>query len=83
MGTFTPSFAGEVAFVTGSGGGMGRAISTAFAQAGATVVMADIDGTSGAETERLVREAGADGAFVRTDIADPEQVAAMMQELPE
>ena len=76
MGTFTPSFRGEVAFVTGAGGGMGRAISVAFAQAGATVVMADIDVTSGAETERLVRGAGADGAFVRTDIADADQVAA-------
>ena len=76
MGTFTPSFHGEVAFVTGAGGGMGRAISIAFAQAGATVLMADIDGASGAETERLVREAGADGAFVHTDIAEPEQVAA-------
>ena len=58
MGTFTPSFPGEVAFVTGAGGGMGRAICVAFAQAGATVVMADIDGASGAETERLVRDAG-------------------------
>jgi NAD(P)-dependent dehydrogenase (short-subunit alcohol dehydrogenase family) len=76
MGTFTPSFHGEVAFVTGAGGGMGRAISVAFAEAGATVVMADIDADSGGETERLVRDAGADGAFVRTDIADAEQVAA-------
>jgi NAD(P)-dependent dehydrogenase (short-subunit alcohol dehydrogenase family) len=76
MGTFTPSFSGEVAFVTGAGGGMGRAICIAFAQAGATVVMADIDAASGAETERLVHEAGAAGVFVRTDIADGAQVAA-------
>jgi glucose 1-dehydrogenase len=55
---------------------MGRAISLAFAAAGATVVMADIDAAGGDETARLVREAGGTGTFVRTDVSDPEQVAA-------
>ena len=31
MGTCVPSFVGEVAFVTGGAGGMGRAICAAFA----------------------------------------------------
>jgi NAD(P)-dependent dehydrogenase (short-subunit alcohol dehydrogenase family) len=76
MGASTPSFTGEVAFVTGAGGGMGRAICVAFAQAGAAVVMADIDADGGQETERLVREAGGDGVFVATDVSDGTQVAA-------
>jgi glucose 1-dehydrogenase len=74
----TPSFAGEVALVTGAGGGMGRAISVAFATAGASVVLADIDDVGGVETERLVRDAGANGVLVRTDVSDAEQVAAMV-----
>jgi NAD(P)-dependent dehydrogenase (short-subunit alcohol dehydrogenase family) len=76
MGSIRADFTGEVAFVTGAAGGMGRAISLAFAATGAAVVMADIDAAGGAETERLVREAGGNGTFVTTDIADPDQVAA-------
>lgn len=76
MGTVTPDFTGEVALVTGAGGGMGRAISVAFATAGATVVMADVDADGGAETARLVQQAGADGSFVATDVSDGQQVAA-------
>lgn len=76
MGTAHADFRGEVAFVTGAAGGMGRAISLAFASAGATVVMADVDAAGGAETERLVRAAGGSGTFVATDVSDPDQVAA-------
>ena len=50
MGTMTPDFTGEVALVTGSAGGMGRAITLAFAAAGATVIAADIDAAGGEET---------------------------------
>jgi NAD(P)-dependent dehydrogenase (short-subunit alcohol dehydrogenase family) len=76
MGTVQADFTGEVAFVTGAAGGMGRAISLAFAAAGATVVMADIDAAGGAETERQVRDTGGTGTFVATDISDPDQVAS-------
>ena len=76
MGTFTPSFAGEVAFVTGASGGMGRAICLAFAQAGATVVMADVDEVGGRETVQWVCDSGAAGMFVTTDISVANQVAA-------
>jgi NAD(P)-dependent dehydrogenase (short-subunit alcohol dehydrogenase family) len=76
MGTVTPSFTGEVAFVTGAGGGMGRAIGVAFARAGACVVLADIDEPGGRETERLVREAGAEGVFVATNVAEARSVEA-------
>ncbi len=76
MGTVTPSFTGEVAFVTGASGGMGRAIGVAFAQAGAGVVLADIDESGGRETERLVRETGVEGVFVVTNVADAASVEA-------
>jgi len=76
MGTFTPSFDGEVVFVTGASGGMGRAITRAFADAGASVVAADIDDKGGSET---VAEATADGGtarFVHCDVSDAASVRA-------
>jgi glucose 1-dehydrogenase len=69
-------FTGDVAMVTGASGGMGRAISLAFANAGARLVMVDVDTAGGAETERLAKEAGADAVFVAADISDGAQVAA-------
>jgi NAD(P)-dependent dehydrogenase (short-subunit alcohol dehydrogenase family) len=76
MGSFTPSFAGEVAFVTGASGGMGRAISLAFAAAGASVVAADVDDVRGAETVAEIAAAGGAATFVHCDIGDEASLAA-------
>jgi glucose 1-dehydrogenase len=78
MGTMTADFGGDVALVTGAAGGMGRAIARAFAQAGATVVMADVDEEGGRETERLVAETGALRLFVVADVSDATSVAALV-----
>lgn len=74
MGTMQPDFTGDVAFVTGASGGMGRAISVAFARAGAKLVMTDVDDVGGAETERLARETGADAVFVRADVSNADDI---------
>ncbi|HEY7628889.1 MAG TPA: glucose 1-dehydrogenase [Ilumatobacteraceae bacterium] len=79
MGTMMPDFSGNVAFVTGASGGMGRAISIAFARAGASVVMADVDEAGGAETARLASESGCDAVFVATDVSDAEQISAAVR----
>ncbi len=80
MGTFTPSFADDIAFVTGASGGMGRAIAVAFARAGAKVVLSDVNEAGGEETAAMATAAGsaAGGAavFVRADVSDGDQVAA-------
>ena len=70
MSTMTPSFAGEVAFVTGAAGGMGRAIAVAFAAAGASVVLADVADAAGEESARLAHEAGGEAVFVHCDVSD-------------
>mgnify|MGYP001070005148 CR=1 FL=1 len=41
-------FAGKTVIVTGSGAGLGRAISRAFAREGANVVVVDLDAEAGA-----------------------------------
>ena len=78
MGTMNPDFNGDVALVTGAAGGMGRAIALAFARAGASVVMGDLDGDGGVETARLVGEAGGEGVFVNTDVSDSASIAALV-----
>jgi NAD(P)-dependent dehydrogenase (short-subunit alcohol dehydrogenase family) len=72
------AFQGKVAIVTGGSGGMGRAITVAFATAGASVVVADVNVDGGEETAKLAGEAGADALFVRTDVSSARDVEAMV-----
>jgi NAD(P)-dependent dehydrogenase (short-subunit alcohol dehydrogenase family) len=69
---------GMVALVTGGSTGIGRASALAFARAGASVVVADVDDESGAETVRLVGEAGGEARFVHTDVTRTDDVRAMV-----
>ncbi len=67
--------AGRVAFVTGAGSGIGRAIALRLASEGACVVVADIDGAS---AEAVAREIGGLDAAVSVvaDVTDEDQVIA-------
>ena len=51
-------FAGQVAIVTGAGSGIGEAIATAFAAAGAQVVIAEIASPRGEAVAEAIRRAG-------------------------
>jgi NAD(P)-dependent dehydrogenase (short-subunit alcohol dehydrogenase family) len=68
----------RVAIITGSAAGIGRAGALEFAKEGARVVVVDINEQGGQETERLVREAGGEAFFARTDVSKADQVAAMV-----
>src|SRR5438067_4283466 len=71
-------FKGQVALVTGAAKGMGLATARMFAESGASVVLADIDGDLAAkEAERIVLEGGT-AIGVTCDVADEAQVAAMV-----
>ncbi len=48
------------------------------AGAGANVVVADLDDAQGGGTVGAINATGGEAVFVRVDVADPEQVAAMV-----
>jgi NAD(P)-dependent dehydrogenase (short-subunit alcohol dehydrogenase family) len=70
------SFANQVAFITGAGSGIGRATAIAFGQAGAKVMVSDVNEAGGLETVAQLHTLGAEADFVRCDVADPVQVDA-------
>ncbi len=72
---------GRVALVTGGASGIGRASALAFADEGATVVVADVDQLAGAETVRAVNEAGGTARFVSYDVTKSDEVAAMVADV--
>ena len=61
------NFTDKVAVVTGAGSGIGRALSVELARRGARLAISDVDLDGLAETEALVRAAGAQ---VRSDLLD-------------
>src|SRR5437763_10903 len=69
---------GQVALVTGAAKGMGLATARMFAESGASVVLADLDGGLAAtEAERIVGEGGT-AIGIACDVAAEAQVAAMV-----
>lgn len=77
----TYDFKGQVALVTGASSGMGLATAKAFAEAGATVVLADHkEEAVQAAAQRLVA-AGHLAAAVTCDVSDDAQVAAMVDRM--
>jgi NAD(P)-dependent dehydrogenase (short-subunit alcohol dehydrogenase family) len=64
--------------VTGAGSGIGRAIAVGFAATGAAVMVADIDEAGGRETVAQIEASGDTARFLRVDVTDEAQVAAMV-----
>ncbi|MFZ9981646.1 MAG: bifunctional aldolase/short-chain dehydrogenase [Cyclobacteriaceae bacterium] len=72
--------AGRVALVTGSGGGIGKAIARKFASEGACVILSDHDETRlSAATDEFKRDFG-DDAFTafKMDVTNPEMIEATL-----
>src|SRR6187431_2823551 len=75
----TYDFTGQVAVVTGASSGMGFVTARAFAEAGAAVVLADINETALSAAIDSLTRAGHDVLGVRCDVADVNSVAAMVR----
>src|ERR671916_1081015 len=73
------SYAGKVAFVTGAGGGIGRATALAFAREGASVVVSDISEQNVRETERMIEADGGRAFTIRCDVTRAEDVKAALE----
>ena len=71
----------RVALVTGAGRGLGRAISARLAEAGATVVCADIDQATATETAAMIRDDGHRAAPVHLDVTRRADVEALVDQV--
>lgn len=79
--TFGPwvNLAGQVALVTGAGGGIGSAISRTLAQAGATVVVTDRDLPGAERVAESLKAAGLSGSALKLDVTSEAEVASAFE----
>ncbi|MFT4265247.1 MAG: SDR family oxidoreductase [Nocardioides sp.] len=72
---------GKVALITGGGRGFGAAFGRALAERGAHVVLADVDVQAATEAATALRAAGLAASGVACDVADEDQVAAVVADV--
>ncbi|MFC1992392.1 SDR family oxidoreductase [Chloroflexota bacterium] len=73
----------KVALVTGASSGIGRASALKFAREGAKVVIVDVLAEAGEETVNMIKKAGSDAIFVKTDVTKASEVEAMVKKTVE
>ena len=71
------SLDGRVAVVTGAASGIGRGCALILAQAGAQIVLADIDMAGLAETQAQIAASGGNAIVGRTDVSRRDDVEAL------
>ncbi len=70
---------GKRGYVTGAGSGLGRAIALGLAEAGAAVVVSDINLSTAEETATEIQEAGGHVVALRTDVAKKADVEELVR----
>ena len=71
----------RIVVVTGAGRGLGRAFAAACCEAGATVVVAEVDADTGAATAAALAQAGYRAEFAPVDIVTPSSVADLAERI--
>ena len=69
----------KAAIITGGSSGIGRAAAVALAKEGVKIAIAARRAKEGEETVRLVKEAGSEGIFVKTDVANENDVRSLVE----
>lgn len=69
----------QVAIITGAGAGLGKAVALRYAVEGAQVVVAEINAGTGCATAQEIHDARGEALFVRTNVAEEEEVRAMVE----
>jgi NAD(P)-dependent dehydrogenase (short-subunit alcohol dehydrogenase family) len=80
MGASDQELTGKVAIVTGAGAGIGAGIAAMLAEAGAAVVVADIDGEGAASTAKAIAKRGGRAITVTADVSDAREIDALVRQ---
>lgn len=72
-------FSGQTAIVTGGSTGIGQATAFAFADAGAAVVVGDVNETGAQETVDAIADDGGEATFVHADVTEPDDTSALVE----
>ena len=75
------TFNQRTAIVTGGAAGIGRALCERLAEAGALVVVVDINGPGAEEVAGLIRQRGARGESVQADVSNVTQVETLVSDI--
>ena len=74
----TVQLQGKNVIVTGGGAGIGRAAAERFAAEGASVMIAELDESAGAEAVEAIKRKGGKAICLKTDVSDAESVERMV-----
>jgi NAD(P)-dependent dehydrogenase (short-subunit alcohol dehydrogenase family) len=72
---------GKVALITGAAQGLGRAMATALAEAGADTLLVDRNELGAAETSAAIQKLGRRAVVAKCDVADTTQIRGLFQRL--
>ncbi len=73
------NFKNQVAFITGSSNGIGRATALAFAKSGAKIVACDLDSAAGEILNEEIKKMGGQSIFIKCDVSKSEEVKSAVQ----
>ncbi|HID15687.1 MAG TPA: SDR family NAD(P)-dependent oxidoreductase, partial [Candidatus Atribacteria bacterium] len=71
----------KIVFLTGSGGGIGRAIAERFAREGAVIVLTDIDNDALLETLGIIKDNSPHSVIYKLDVTDENMIRDVVKKI--